>query len=136
MSNYKSKLLFNLTPAIREKEGSPQCGHEGFFLLLQKLVLLLQVADLGIFQQTLQLSLNLPLNISPWDDKDEENEHGDEKCICLFDTRYLCIYLISHRLKFAFKLFSFPQLFSQLTHLRKILNEIKNSIKLKSQEGG
>ena len=53
MSNYKSKLLFNLTPAIREKEGSPQCGHEGFFLLLQKLVLLLQMADLGIFQQTL-----------------------------------------------------------------------------------
>ena len=75
MSNYKSKLLFNLSPAIREREGSPQCGHEGFFLLLQKLVLLLQVADLGIFQQTLQVSLDLPLNISPWDDKDKENEH-------------------------------------------------------------
>ena len=55
-------------------EGSPQCGHEGFFLLLQKLVLLLQVADLGIFQQTLQSSLNLPLNISPCNDKDKENE--------------------------------------------------------------
>ena len=81
MSNYKSKVLFNLTPAKREKEGSPQCGHEGFFLLLQKLVLLLQVADLGIFQQTLQLSLNLPLDISPWEDKDKENEHGCERCI-------------------------------------------------------
>ena len=120
MSNYKSKLLFNLTLGIREKEGSPQCGHEGFFLLLQKLVLLLQVADLGIFQQTLQLSLNLPLNISPWDDKDKEN-----KLEKFMGTWFLYIYLISHRLKFAFKLFPFPQLFSQLTHLRNILNELK-----------
>ena len=32
------------------------------------------MADLGIFQQTLQLSHNLPLNISPKDDKDKENK--------------------------------------------------------------